>query len=99
MCDSLNEVPSTTIEEGTILRAETLSSSNPVVVSGQLEILDYIECERDLQVTKTGCILGDVIAPNGVVTVDGELRGSVKCVKLIVGPMGKVAGDVHCFDL
>lgn len=95
-CDGM---PSTMIEEGTKVRAEQFTSTNPVVVSGELEILQKLECEMNVFISNSGCVEGDVVAINGAIKVDGELQGNVECVELIVGPTGEVSGDVLCRDL
>lgn len=94
--------PSTFITTGTKIEADTLTCANSIVVEGELIISDTLECSGDtVLVGRTGVVVvgGKILSSQSLVTVDGQVEGSVECLTLIVGPAGMVTGDVNCKDL
>lgn len=88
-------MPPTHITSGTKIKADMFTSTNPLIIEGELDI-KRLECAEEIYVSGKvrGHIKGGVL-----VTVDGELEGSVECTELVVGPAGMVSGDVYCRDL
>ena len=96
--------PSTFITTGTRIEADTLTCANSIVVEGELVISNQLECSSGdtVLVGRTGIMCGKILASQSLVTVDGQVEGSVECLTLIVGPAGPagmVTGDVNCKDL
>ena len=94
-----DEMPPTVIGKGSKIRAETFTSTNSVIVEGELDV-QRLECGQRaaIHVTSTGRVTGQIYG-GILVTVDGKLEGSVQCFELVVGPGGVVTGDVTCKDV
>lgn len=94
-----DEMPPTVIGRGSKIRADTFTSTNSVIVEGELDV-QRLECGQGagIHVTSTGRIKGQIYG-GILVTVDGKLEGSVQCFELVVGPGGVVTGDVTCKDV
>ena len=92
-------MPPTVIGKGSKIRAETFTSTNSVIVEGELDV-QRLECGQQaaIHVTSTGRIKGQIFG-GSLVTVDGKLEGCVVCSELVVGPGGVVTGDVNCKDV
>ena len=92
-------MPPTVIGQGSKIRAETFTSTNSIIVEGELDV-KKLECDQkaEIHVTTTGRVVGQIYG-GILVTVDGKLEGSVECLELVVGPGGVVTGDVSCKDV
>ena len=97
--DDDGEMPPTVIGRGSKITAEMFTSTNSIIVEGELNV-QRLECcqQASIHVTSTGTVKGQIYG-GILVTVDGKLEGSVECFELVVGPGGMVTGDVICKDV